>query len=205
MELDEFKSILQSKPEAPTGTASIAEMERAVGRKVLTATGRLKQSILLEFVLSALLVAACGWMGWHWPYLYVKGIAVLAVSYCLIFLYFLRMLYKKIVFYEHSSPAVMERLEQTIDILERFTRLYFQFNMLMLPIAFIIGGITGYLDISAQGNSIGFSWAKAVAFYIAFFVAWSAFMYFFSKWYIKKQYGNHLLQLKEQLKDIKNG
>lgn len=205
MELDEFKSLIQSKPADTAAVASIPEMEKAFRKKAGATTGKLKQSIRLEFALSGLLAAACAWMGLHWPYLYVQGIALLAAGYCMLFLYFLWTLYKKIIFYEHSCPSVLEGLELTIGILERFTRLYFQFTICMLPVAFIAGLITGYLHISALGSSVGFSWTKAGLFYIAFFITWSVFMYYFSKWYIKKQYGNHLQQLKEQLKDIKNG
>ncbi len=205
MELDEFKSLLQSGPGENPGAASILEMEKKIRKKAGSVTGQLKQSIRLEFAMSGLLVAACAWMGLHWPYLYVQCIAVLAVGYCILFLYFLWTLHKKIIFYERSSPSVLEGLAQTIDILERFIRLYFQFNMFMLPVAFVVGLITGYLTISAQGSNTGFSWAKAGLFYMAFFIAWSVFMYFFSKWYIKKQYSSHLQQLKEQLEDIKNG
>lgn len=205
MELDEFKSLLQSGPADPPAMATMPDMEKIRRSRAGSVTGQLKQSIRLEFALCCLLAAACAWMGWHWPYLYVQSIAVLAAGYCVVFLYFLRRLYKKIIYYEHAAPAVREGLEQTIGILERFGRLYFQFNMFMLPVAFVLGLITGYLDISVQAAGIGFSFTKAASVYIAFFLSWSVFMYFFSKWYIKKQYGNHLKQLKEQLEDIKNG
>ncbi len=205
MELDDFKSILQTRLADKPAAASVAEIEKAIRKKAGSVTGRLKQSLRLEIAMSVLLAAACAWMGLHWPYLYVQGIAVLAVGYGLLFLYLLCRLYKKILSYERSSPSVREGLKLTIHILERFTRHYFQFNMFMLPAAFVFGLISGYLDISARGGNTGFSWTKAAVFYFAFFIAWSVLMYFFSKWYIRKQYGNHLQQLKEQLNDIENG
>ena len=205
MELDEFKTLLQLQPADKPASPSVVEIEKAIRAKTGTVTMKLKQNILLELALCCLLAAACVWMGIHWHYFYVRCIAVFAVGYCLLFLYFLWALYKKILFYERSAPSVRQGLEQFIGILERFARLYFQFNMFMLPVAFVAGLLSGYLDISTHSGNIGFNWMKAGLFYTAFFIAWSVFMYVFSRWYIKKQYGNYLQQLKEQLKDIKNG
>jgi len=101
--------------------------------------------------------------------------------------------------------VVREGLQRVIAIIEEFTRLYFQFTMITLPIAFIFGLISGFLSLNGGAGIKNFNWQKAIFFYTCWFIFWSFIMYFFSKWYIKKLYGNYLQQLKDQLKDIENG
>jgi hypothetical protein len=75
----------------------------------------------------------------------------------------------------------------------------------LLPVIFIFGLITGYLNVSQQGLIRQFQWSKGIIFYTIAFMAWSVIIYFFSRWYIRKLYGNYLLQLQQQLKDMENG
>ena len=107
--------------------------------------------------------------------------------------------------YEGMTASLKQSLQLIINIVTRFTRLYFRISIGLLPVIFIFGLITGYLDIAAQGLLPRIQWSRGLGVYTIVFIAWSVIIYFFSKWYIRKLYGKYLLQLRQQLKEIENG
>ena len=113
-------------------------------------------------------------------------------------------LQQRINYYEINAVSVKEKLQQIIHILQRYTRLYFQLTMLLLPIAFIMGYLFAINEKKQADATSNFS-VYCTMFYIAWAIVWSILMYFFTKWYIKKLYGNYLQQLKDQLKELQNG
>jgi len=205
MELDEFKQLYKEKNAVETVSHSANELEAYLRKNTHSITGKIKRSIWFEAVLSILLFAVSVWAWFIYPARFVRVFSMLTIFLCCIFLICLAALYKKIIAFEHATPAIKTSLRQLIAILQQFTRLYFQFTMVTLPIAFIFGLITGYLDVSGNTALKNFNWLRGILFYTGWFLLWSAIMYFFTRWYIRKLYGNYLLQLQQQLKDIENG
>jgi len=205
MELDDFKSVLKTKLEEPAQQRSARELEQSIRRRAASIVDKIKRNIVLEIAMSFLfLLLAC--TGVRNPLLYVKGIFIIIAITSPLFIVYLALLYRKILFYENNTPAVKEGLQQVIDILQRFTRLYFRFTMWILPLVFVLGLVTGYLDVVRQPQLVnGFHWGKSFTWYLALFAAWSVITYFFAKWYIKRLYGNYLEQLKASLEDLENG
>jgi Ca2+/Na+ antiporter len=205
MELDEFKQRFKEKEPEESAWHSVDELGGYVRKRTHSIINNIKRNILFELVACFIFIAAALWVWFSYPVSYVRAFSLLTISLCCFLLIYLVVLYKKIGIYEQATPAVKNSLQQVIDILEQFTRTYFQFTMITLPIAFIFGLITGFLNVNGNSGIKNFNWQKAILFYTGWFIFWSAMMYFFSKWYIKKLYGNYLQQLKEQLKDIENG
>lgn len=205
MELDEFKQRFKETGQADTAFRSAGELEGYTRKRTGSILSNVKRSILFELVACFLFVAVAVWAWFAYPVSYIRAFSLLSVCFCCLLLIYLAALYKKISVYEKAPLAVKNNLQQVIDILGQFTRAYFQFTMITLPIAFVFGLITGFLNVYDKTGAGKFDWNKAMLFYTAWFVFWSVMMYFFSKWYIKKLYGNYLQQLKEQLKDIENG
>ena len=205
MELDEFKQWIKETEQPAIGLRSAVELEGYIRKRTGSVISNIKRSILFELLACLLFVAAAVWAWFSYPLSYVRVFSLLSFCFCCFLLIYLGALYNKISAYEKAALAVKDSLGQVIDILERFTRAYFQFTMITLPIAFVFGLITGFLSIHGNQGTGNFNWHKAMVFYTAWFIFWSILMYFFSKWYIKKLYGNYLQQLKQQLKDIENG
>jgi hypothetical protein len=206
MELDEFKQRL--KETVPEGSAirSAHELGSYTRRRAASIVKKIKRSILFELVACTVFIAVSIVVWAFYPVSYVRVFCVLSIFLCCFLLIYLGALYKKISAYEKEAPAVRESLQLVIGIVAQFTKLYFQFTMITLPIAFIFGLITGFLSLNSSAGGIKhFNWQRSIFFYTCWFIFWSAVMYFFSKWYIKKLYGNYLQQLNEQLKDIENG
>ena len=150
------------------------------------------------------MLLAC-WMWWAHPVSVIRYFCAAAYIFSVLFSVYLLTLYRKIVFYEKTPVSIRQSLQQVIEIIQNFTRLYFRISIGLLPLIFIFGLVTGYIDMSRQEILKEFHWSKGIAVYVAGFITWSVCMYFFAKWYIKKLYGNHLLQLQQQLKEIENG
>jgi len=205
MELDEFKQRVKEKEPEKTALHSADELEGYTRKRTRSVINHIKRSILFELGACFIFIATALWVWFSYPVPYVRAFSLLSVSLCCFLLIYLGALYKKISKYEEAALTVKNSLRQVIDIVEQFTRVYFQFTMITLPIAFIFGLITGFLTVNGDTGIKNFNWQKAILFYTGWFIFWSCMMYFFSKWYIKKLYGNYLQQLKEQLKDIENG
>jgi hypothetical protein len=205
MELDEFKQRFKEKEPEKNILHSADELEGYTRKRTRSIINHVKRSILFELVSCLIFIAAALWVWFSYPVSYVRAFSLLSISLCCFLLIYLGALYKKISIYEEAALAVKNSLQQVIAILEQFTRAYFQFTMITLPIVFVFGLITGFLTVKGGTGIKNFNWQKAILFYTGWFIFWSAVMYFFSRWYIKKLYGNYLQQLKEQLKDIENG
>ena len=168
MELDDLKTLLKTTLDEQAPSRSAAELEQSIQRRTLTILDKVKRSIVGELLLGALLVAAGGWVWWRFPSLSTRCFSALMLLLCIVFIIWLASLYKKIVAFEKADQPVKQRLRQIIDILQRFTRLYFRFSMSVLPVAFVLGLATGYADIMHQPLlAQNFHWARGLAAYVA--------------------------------------
>ena len=206
MELDDFKTLLKASLEQQAPERSAAQLETAIRQKTLSILGKVKRSIAGEMALGIILVAAGSWVWLRYPSVSTRCFSALMGLLCIFFMVYLGRLYQKINRFEKADQPVKERLRQIIDILQRFTRLYFRFSMSVLPVAFVLGLATGYADIMHQPLlAQNFHWTRGLAAYVAMFAAWSLIAWLFSKWYIKKLYGHYLNDIRNQLEDLENG
>lgn len=206
MELDDFKTILRTTLQQQAPDRSAAELEQSIQGRTLSVIGKVKRSIAGELVLGIVLAAAGIWVWWRYPSFSSRCFSALMLVICIFFMVYMVLLYRGIIRFEKADQPVKQRLRQIIGILQQFTRLYFRFSMSVLPVAFVLGLATGYADIMHQPLlAQNFHWAKGLAAYILLFAAWSLIAYMFSKWYIKKLYGNYLQDIRNQLEDLENG
>src|SRR4051794_19348177 len=130
MELDDIKWVLKAKLEEPGATRSAGELEQLVRRKTMSVIAGIKRSMLFELVFGTLCMAVFIWACYKYPYLYVRFFCALTIFFCTVFIIYLVRLFKKINFFEKAPLSVKDNLQHIIDILQRFTTLYFQFSML---------------------------------------------------------------------------
>jgi hypothetical protein len=205
MELDELKKELKQKLEQDSATPTIKPIESCIQQRSSSVIAKIRRNIVTEILLSLLFLPAFIWVFIQYSSIYTRFFMGFGVLFCIAFMVYLWKLYKKIILVETVSLSVRENLVQVVSIVSHFTRIYFQITMMMLPIAFMAGIATGYLDIAGSGELVArFKWTDSIVYYICFFVAWSVFVYFFTKWYIKKLYGDFLRQLRAQLKELDN-
>ncbi len=205
MELDDLKSKLVSKLDSESSVRTTEELSGYFNRKTTSILNRIKRNMLFELMLTIFVVAALGIAYIIYSSLYIRFFMVFTTLFCVAFSIYIYSLYRKIIRFEESSFTVKENLQQVIAILDRFARMYYVITMGMLPLAFVLGMIIGYIDINMSGLAKTFHWTRGIAFYVIWFVLWSAITYYFTRWYIKKMYGKYIVQLKKQLSELENG
>lgn len=205
MELDDIKTLMKARLEQGTDS-NAQQLEASMKQRTQSVTGKIKRNIRFEFAgfMVCGLAAVYCWLAF--PSLLVQLFCIATWALCVVFGAYLNALYRKIIFYETEPASVKQSLQQIIQIIRRFTRLYFGISVGLLPVVYILGCIIGYLVLVKEGWLQNFNWSKTMLYYgIAFIAGWSLLIYFLAKWYIKKLYGKHLLQLEQQLRDIENG
>lgn len=134
--------------------------------------------------------------------LFLSLFSILLLVFCVFFIsYLVRLLQFTRTRYSLDT-TVKDQLAKYIYIISRFTKLYFQLTIVLIPLMLVMGLIALYLDRDMSGNFIIVSDSQTILAYLGTATAWSVMMYFIAKWYIKKLYGNHLTELKEQLREL---
>lgn len=205
MELDDLKSKLNSKMDNDASSRTPEELSTYFNRKTISILSKIKRNMWFELMLTIVVVIAFAITYLLYSSLYIRFFMVFTTLFCIVFSFYIYSLYRRIIRFEQSSFTVKENLQQVITILEKFTRIYYLVSMAMLPFVFVLGIIVGYIDINASGLVKQFHYVRGLIFYFAWFVFWSVFMYFFTRWYIKKLYGKYVTQLKNQLTELENG
>lgn len=192
MELDDLKYLL-NKVEAPRKSST--EIGETLRIKSTSVIHKIRRNIRFEILLALLFwIASLAWYLNTNIQLY-KLISGFLVLFLLVFLYYIKILNRQINKHLTSVEPVKQNLEQVTRIMDLFVRLYFQFTMWMLPF-FVIVLFT--LDSKYYTSlSVG-KWMVLATW----FIGWSAFTYFITRWYLKKLYGNYISDLKKQLKEL---
>ena len=125
------------------------------------------------------------------------------------FIWVLWYLFKKIVAFENLVLPVKTNLKELIDLLSLFAKRYFQFNMALLPVCFFLAMALGYQQKEPiEGLEQIFQKLKGLTHFYAVIIiikiaAILIGLVYFTKWYIKKLYGNYIQQLKQLLAELK--
>lgn len=206
MELDDVKTLLKQQLEAGGSLPMTDTFSGLASSRTQSVIGRIKRNIWLECGAMLVCMAVAAWT-WHaYPLLVAHFFCVATWLFSMVFSVYLLLLYRKILFYENRpAVSIKENIEKIIAIVTRFTRLYMGISMGLLPVIFVFGLIAGYLEVSGKGLLHAFSWSKGLLLYLSAYICWSVLIYFFARWYIRKLYGDYLVHLQEQLKDVENG
>jgi hypothetical protein len=205
MELDELKTVIKSSPEKEPVAFGAAKLDAFARKNTGSIIDKIKRSILLECAAGLVIAGLALWAWFQYPSPLVRPFAMLATMLDIICVIYLLDLFYKLKNHEKTLLSVKEKLEQIIDLLQKFIKLYYQLVALILLISFSFGLILIIQKANEGPHAGAFDLKVALAIYFGWFLLWIVLTYFFSKWYIKKLYGNYLLQLKNQLLEIENG
>jgi hypothetical protein len=208
MELDELKYQLNHKLATEHPGRSDADIAFLLTRKTSSVIGKLKRSLWFEIIVCILITlgfAVVGMMGkFESLRIYFSVFAVFGIGFLTMLVYLLRRTIKL----SSTALPVKSNLETIVKIIEDFIRRYFQFTIALMPICFIFSFLLGYheqqhmtgMDMTAKkyfssGNTV-------LVVIIVYLCLLAAGVYYFTKWYLKKLYGNYVQQLKECIKDL---
>lgn len=210
MELDDLKLMLKDKMEAAVAEKNDAVLHTMLQQTTKNIAGKIKRSIRIETglgIVIAIVFMLFALTTRHWSIsLYFGVFSLLMLGFIMLLMY----LYKKVNIYTSSVLPVKENLEKLHQLLTEFTKRYFQFSMLLLPVCFIFSLVVSLLDETLQQTDIG-AFEKLLAtpfkvwiFLIIYFVVLSSAIYFFTKWYLKKLYSNYLAELKNLIDELES-
>ena len=208
MNLDDFKikinQKLEDNPSFEMSLSGITNLHQIATTSILE---KIKKSLAFEIIFGCICVVAFVFIALFSKYkslnIYFGFFSILIALITLI----LYLLFNKTKKVNSSNLPIKQNLISLHSILAEFVKRYLQFTMLLIPICFISAVYLGYNDMqyheinSTQYFDIPFPKRIIVTLTIVI-VVFCVLMYFFTKWYLKKLYGNHLAQLKEMINQI---
>jgi hypothetical protein len=217
MDLDQFKNELKTKLATDHANRSDVDIEQLLKKKTSSFIDKIKKSLWFEIIIGFLLnfgfVYAAFDASMRSMRIYFGVFSVLMYLF-LFFLIYLLMRTNKI---KTTDQTIKKNLASYILLIEEFIKRYLQFTMALIPICIVFAGYLGYSDgqadvVSKAYNSgyhfgakmNGTQFSVFIISFIAFLSLGAYGMYHFTKWYLKKLYGNYLTDLKACIADLNN-
>jgi hypothetical protein len=210
MELDDLKGFINQELIKDSPEMSEHNIANLLKGKAVSVISKIKKSLWFE-IICCILVA----IGFIYIALFTNRDSIKIyfgffgaafIPFTWVFFYLL----KKIKEFDNSVLPVKENLKQLVQVLEEFTKRYFQFNMALLPICFLFAFVLGYNEKAPVNelDKLQALFKNHETIYLALIIAYTAVMFFaliyMTKWYIKKLYGNYISQLKLLLTELKD-
>ncbi len=203
MELDDYKLAVKQKGENVISLKAQPELAGYMRGQTRSFVNKIKMNLKFEIAFAALfLIFDCFMLFFFIDVFYLRLFTIFLLIFCCGFIYYVVKLLRYIHLQYVLDTSVKEQLTQYVHIISRFTRLYFHLTMVMIPLIFLTAFIAVYLDHAESGSFMMLFSSQTTWAYFSISVAWSIMMYFCTKWYLNKLYGNHLNKLKEQLREL---
>jgi hypothetical protein len=198
MELDELKKQLNIEMMTGRQHRSAEDIISLMRKDTGSLLQKLKQSLLLEMIIAIVFAALCTYMvffsdSWQYHTLF-SMFSIIAVGLIIV----LYVLLKRVNEFISISP-VKQNLEKLITILEEYVKRYLQLTLFLLPVCFVLGVWLTYND--PENVLLPLDWKTVVLLSTAMIILGTTF-FFFTRWYLKRLYGDHLRQLKALLTEI---
>jgi hypothetical protein len=217
MDLDQFKTELNTKLATDHINRSDADIELLLKKKTVSIIDKLKKSLWFEIIIGFLInfgfVYAAFDAGMHSMRIYFGFFSILMYLF-LIYLIYLLSRTNKI---KTPDQTIKSNLASYIHLIDEFINRYLQFTMALIPICLIFAGYLGYSDAHSDlvknayqsGYNLGakMNGTQFTIFIVSFIIVtgFGAYgMFHFTKWYLKKLYGNYLNELKQCMVDLQN-
>ncbi|MCX6205055.1 MAG: hypothetical protein NTZ19_02235 [Bacteroidetes bacterium] len=217
MDLDQFKTELKTKLATDHINRSDSDIEQLLKKKTVSFIDKIKKSLWFEIIIGFILnfgfVYAAFDASMHSMRTYFGVFSVLMYLF-LFFLIYLLIRTNKI---KSSDQTIKENLSAYILLIDEFIKRYLQLTMALIPISIIFAGYLGYTDghtdatmnaynsgyqLGAKMNGLQFT--IFISSFIIFMSLGIYGMYHFTKWYLKKLYGNYLSDLKNCIRELEN-
>lgn len=208
MNLDELKIQLNKKLEGNQRFDMVVGDVTSLNTvKTNSITEKIKKSLVTEIVFSIIFILAFLYVCFATQYSSVRiyfAVFTIVLSLFLVLIFYLLKRTNDLV---KSSLPVKDNLKRLHSLLTEFVKRYFQFTMLLIPICLVFSGYLGYSDAKNNIDSFNIlpaaiSAKKLVIILSVFMILFFISMYYFTKWYLKKLYGNHLDQLKLMIEQL---
>jgi hypothetical protein len=200
MELDDLKTLLQAQDDYRQLTPD--DLRNMLGKKSKSIIAKLMKSIRFELLFciigSCICAAIILSVQWWVIKVYVLAALVMILLFIPLHFYLLKTTNKL----GNTALPVKENLVKIASIIALYKKRYLQFTIAMMPVWTSFACILSYSDnhdLTIASITIKF-WAAL--FVLLYFVVTTIGIYFFTKWYLKKLYGNYLDQLTQLITEL---
>lgn len=208
MELDELKYQLNQRLATDHASRSNVDISALLKKKTHSVISKIKRSLIIEMVLCILFFAAMLYVCFitdYWSIRVYFGVFTVLTVLMTFVLYYL---YRRTDTLSDSDRPIKANLQTLVGLLEEFVKRYFQFTMALLPVCFMFSMILSYADPVEIPEIEKFSvkvftarW-QVMVFLGVYMIALAISVYYFTKWYLKKLYGNYLNELKQYIAEL---
>ncbi len=209
MDLDELKYQLNHKLSTDHARKSAMDIAALLKKKTHSLIGKLKRSLWIEIVCCIIFLIPMGYVGLcsdHWSLrIYFGTFAILMAAFMLLLIYLLR----RIDQLGRTNMPVKSNLQTIVNILEEFVKRYFQFCMALIPICFTFSFLVSIKDpiripqVEKVATRLFTAPWQLYTFLAVYMIGLAVSVYYFTRWYLKKLYGNHIAQLKECINELR--
>lgn len=210
MELDELKQQLQQKMNETSVDNTDVNWSVMLHKKTNSILQKLKKSLRLEIwfcVVFVVLFTTISVLTKH------KSISIyfgVFAVFCVLILVVLLLLLKRVQQHSSNQLSIKENLVCIHNILQEYTKRNFQLTMALIPICLLFAGYLGYKEGKAENlnddldkfHSFYTSSKTTIVFLLVYITALSLGAYNFTKWNLKKLYGNYLVQLQNCINEL---
>lgn len=209
MELDELKLQIRQKLDDASTSKSEADIGFMLKKNTQSIVNKLTRSLWIENIACIAFFIIFGIVGLttkHWGLkIYFSTFSIM----CLLFFFVLFYLINKIKKLEHGTLPVKNNLQLIHSIIKEYAKRNFQLTMALIPVCMIFALWLGYKD---SYNDIHFSnsflanrfqsTTKVYLLLALYVLVVGVGIYYVTKWYLKKLYGNYLSKLQQYINEL---
>ena len=201
MELDQLKYQLNRKLETAHLNKSAEDIAALLKKRTRSVVQKLKGSVRFELICALVFLFAMGYVAVTTRFWALKIYFGVFSILCAVFAVFLAYLLQRINQLGNTILPVKSNLERLQLIVKEFVKRYFQFSMALLPICFVFSVLLSHTEpiripqVEKMASRIFSAPWQLWMFLIGYMISLAIFVYFFTKWYLKKLYGNYLAEL----------
>lgn len=198
MELDNLKDLWHNLKEDDHQDDD-DQIIKILQKKSQSPIAKMKRNLFLELIAVIILYAFPIWYFWRaFEGKYVEISILLSVA-VLLFLFYYYKKNKLLGEMQCVTCEVRSNLQRQLITLEKYVWLYFVSGILLVPIAYFAPGLIVILKYPGRDVSAEFTNSTTYIIFITIGVLITIGSYFFSRWYIRKLYGQHINRLKDLL------
>lgn len=204
MELDELKIELNRKFNAEHQKSS-EDFALLLNKKTSSLIARIKRSIWIELISCIVFTIVFALVAIFSPYWSLKIYFAVFTLVCVAFLFVLRYLLKRTNEFAGTTLPVKSNLASLLSILREYIKRYFQLTMILIPFCLVFSFLLRYYDPGhspSQNLTASITTSILIISAVIYTAALIVGVYYFTKWYLKKLYGNYLSQLEELIAEL---
>ena len=209
MELDELKLLINEKMERVQLEKSPDDIAIMLNKSTNSVVGKIIRSLIIELVVSVIFTIACLAVAVFGAYSSLRIYFGIFTVICALFIPVLYIKLNKTRKLTNSAMPVKKNLQTLIALIKAYIKRYFQLTMALIPISLIISFMLSYKDENLNSPDLSnpffadlINSPLKLTFIIVYITVFAVGMYYFTKWYLKKLYGNYIHQLEELLDEL---